>query len=143
MSAPVYNLAGELVATGFDDIWDGSISAAITSYQTGAQPSDLVFAWTGSNSQGYAAQGFAATEDEPLGTPEDLAAMGMPGETNRGWITEYSTTSSNNWHMYALSSVITVPNSETTPEPASVITWAFIGTVGCVGTWWNRRRKAG
>ena len=29
------------------------------------------------------------------------------------------------------------------PEPASVITWTLLGVVGCIATWWNRRRKAG
>ena len=28
------------------------------------------------------------------------------------------------------------------PEPASVITWTLLGVVGCIATWWNRRRKA-
>ena len=28
------------------------------------------------------------------------------------------------------------------PEPASVITWMLLGIVGCISTWWNRRRKA-
>ena len=28
------------------------------------------------------------------------------------------------------------------PEPASVITWTLLGIVGCIGMWWNRRRKA-
>ena len=29
------------------------------------------------------------------------------------------------------------------PEPASMITWTLLGIVGCIATWWNRRRKAG
>ena len=29
------------------------------------------------------------------------------------------------------------------PEPASMITWTLLGVVGCIATWWKRRRRAG
>ena len=29
------------------------------------------------------------------------------------------------------------------PEPASMITWTLLGVVGCIATWWKRRRKTG
>ena len=36
---------------------------------------------------------------------------------------------------------ISSPETEPIPEPASVITWTLLVIVGCIGTWWNRRRS--
>ena len=38
---------------------------------------------------------------------------------------------------------ITRSDPDPIPEPASVITWTLLGVVGCVATWWRRRRRAG
>ena len=32
------------------------------------------------------------------------------------------------------------PDPDPIPEPASVITWTLLGVVGCIATWWKRRR---
>ena len=43
------------------------------------------------------------------------------------------------------SSALTITRSDPDPipEPASVITWTLLGVVGCIATWWRRRRRAG
>ena len=38
---------------------------------------------------------------------------------------------------------ITRSDPDPIPEPASVITWTLLGVVGCIATWWKRRRKTG
>ena len=38
---------------------------------------------------------------------------------------------------------ITRSDPDPIPEPASVITWTLLGVVGCIATWWRRRRRAG
>ena len=38
---------------------------------------------------------------------------------------------------------ITRSDADPIPEPASVITWTLLGVVGCIATWWKRRRKTG
>ena len=43
----------------------------------------------------------------------------------------------------ANSLTITRSDPDPIPEPASVITWTLLGVVGCIATWWKRRRKAG
>ena len=35
---------------------------------------------------------------------------------------------------------ITRSDPDPIPEPASVITWTLLGIVGCIATWWKRRR---
>ena len=35
---------------------------------------------------------------------------------------------------------ITRSDPDPIPEPASVITWTLLGVVGCIATWWKRRR---
>ena len=41
---------------------------------------------------------------------------------------------------YTSSLTITRSNPDPIPEPASVITWTLLGVVGCIATWWKRRR---
>ena len=38
---------------------------------------------------------------------------------------------------------VTRSDPDPIPEPASVITWTLLGVVGCIATWWRRRRRAG
>ena len=144
VSAPVYNFNGELVANGSADLWDGSLSARINYDQTGTELGGH-HVWTGSTSSGEAWAGFE------LGAGDNAASGGSGRDSNGKWIAlknTFSSTGSNS--IYALSSVITVPGSEpepdpvpptTVPEPASVVAWSLLGVIGCIGTWWNRRRK--
>ena len=41
---------------------------------------------------------------------------------------------------YTSSLTITRSDPDPIPEPASVITWTLLGVVGCIATWWKRRR---
>ena len=45
--------------------------------------------------------------------------------------------------IVADSLTITRSDPDPIPEPASVITWTLLGVVGCIATWWKRRRRAG
>lgn len=131
----VYNLDGQRIATGFTDMWDGSIEHPIG--QDGIGPA---MAWTGTQSSGHASD--SPLGQDQYGSSDDYDATGGdPGGTGF-WVDGQLLYQIYQKPLYGLSSVITVPDAAPVPEPASVITWALLGTVGCIGTWWNRRRKA-
>lgn len=108
VSAPVYRLDGELVATGFDDLWDGSLQAPIEITQNltvvpGAQQ-NLVF--TGSTSEGLVDPRY------PLGKGSESARTGRAAQIGAGWISgpdsERRNPTRRSFRMYAMSELITV-----------------------------------
>ncbi|MEO1994911.1 MAG: hypothetical protein ABGZ17_06510, partial [Planctomycetaceae bacterium] len=130
---PIYNLAGLRVADDFDDLWDASIQNSIARDENGGYVNRYV--WTGTQSDGTAAA-------SPLGTAQPRLGSSAFTDGDR-WIN--SSTYQNYFgdiRLYGMSDTLMIPFSEPVPEPASVITWTLLGIVGCVGTWWNRRRKA-
>ncbi|MDG2380969.1 MAG: hypothetical protein P8N76_04795 [Pirellulaceae bacterium] len=136
---PIFNLAGQRIADGNADLWDGSIQNSLLATVRGVEffpptPS----AWTGTTAAGISA-------DNHLGKSPD-AMLGLMTSTDASWISDVSwnSTVSDAYALYGLSDILTIssPEPDPIPEPASVITWTLLGIVGCVGTWWNRRRKA-
>ena len=131
----IYNLAGERVANNYSDFWDGSIQTAIKYDESGAAVGGADAIWTGSTTAGETAYG--------LGT--DVIYGSTYGAANGSsdiWIDYETTQTDDPGRLYGMSDIFTVPSSDPIPEPASVISWTLLGIVGCVGTWWNRRRKA-
>lgn len=112
VDAPVYNLDGERIAERFVDMWDGYIEHSI-----GQDGITMSMVWTGAQSSGHAS-------DYPLGQPAFSDTVGGdPGETDMGdWLDGQLAPQNIDNALYGLSSVITVPDSEPVPEPASVIT---------------------
>jgi hypothetical protein len=78
VTAPVYNLNGELVATGYADLWDGSIVNPISHDENGVQ---IVGAtpWTGATSNGTRPGGAGW-----LGSYK--THVGNTSDTDSGWI---------------------------------------------------------
>jgi len=131
---PIYNLAGQLVAEDYDDLWDGSILNSIHIDENGSSSYQVV--WTGTGMAG------AAIPDHFMGSG-GKAINGSPYYKHDDWVSAGDTFGVGSFlRMYGMSSVLTVP-TESVPEPASVITWTLLGVVGCIATWWKRRRKAG
>jgi methionine-rich copper-binding protein CopC len=112
VSAPVYRLDGQRVATGYADIWDGSIENTINLTQNlttvpGAQ-SELT--WSGSTSAGVAHGTY------PLGNGTESALTGRASGSGGGWIagsTAERRGPGTSLRMYALSERITI---ETPPD---------------------------
>ena len=107
VEAPVYRLDGLRVATGYADLWNGSIANPIQITQNltvvpGAQ-SELT--WSGSTSAGEAHGTY------PLGNGANSALTGRAGSTGGGWIAGGAHERrgvSSSLRMYALSEKITV-----------------------------------
>jgi len=127
VSAPVYRLDLTQVATGYGDIWDGTIANPINIAETGAVRS--VEVWTGSDSSGNG--------EYPLGAHPYGVKTGQGDETNHWWINNDEFYYSLRYmadcrSLYALSEELTI-----TPEPATL---ALLG-LGGLGMLLSRKRK--
>ncbi len=151
VSAPVYRTDGELVATGFDDLWDGMIESPIKWNENGLEQDTAGalgvnrFVWTGSNADG-------TVSNRPLGNPgsnlNNFSIRNGNAEVGGGVIGPFGGTA--DWiqnsdafrrgpeveaRVYGLSEVITV---QVIPEPASVALWSLLG-LGLAGFGRHRR----
>jgi hypothetical protein len=105
----VYTLNNVEVASS--GLYGGTLLSPIDVDQNGNILSDVV--WTGSNTAGTAAGGI-----NDLG--QDFTEIGESGLSTGSWIADHNGTESDNaLSLYALSSVLTVPSSTSTPEPAT------------------------
>ena len=140
---PIYNLIGERVADGYGDLWDGSIQSPIQYNEDGDKEIHPVLTGTHHTGIIWSAQYYT-----------NFGYTFNDNYLDERWINFADRyTHSDFWDddgdtggpkMYGMSEVLTVQeSSEVIPEPASVITWMLLGIVGCISTWWNRRRKAG
>lgn len=110
VSAPVYRVDGFLVATGFEDMWDGTLNTAISYDQFGDTASgDAVrqFPWTGSASDGTV----AAFGGGGLGSSPGYVMRGNAMLSYDKWITDNRFSASVTLGpLYALSGVLQVPH---------------------------------
>lgn len=112
-SGLVYALDGEEVASGSATLYSGTLLSPIDFDQNG----DLLLTntWTGSTAAGTAAGGI-----NDLG--QTFPEFGDTEVTTGSWISGANGVESDNAvNLYALSSVITVPSSSTTPEPGTIV----------------------
>ena len=109
---PVYNMNLELVATGFADMWDGTLT------------NDLAFdAWTGTVIDG------TADPDALLGHVGGFAWCGRPTFTDPQWTNFLKPTTAMELGVFAL--------SEELPEPTSLA----LAALGGLGAFWRPRRR--
>jgi PEP-CTERM motif len=120
---PIYNLADGAVASSNADLWDGSLSAAITYTETGAYLPYL--AWTGSYYDGQKWPGLSAGEAN--------GRLGHADRVDTAWMQfSYGLTNQVLAQVYAMSDVLTV-----VPEP-SVMVLACLAVAGLAVS--SRRR---
>ena len=112
VSAPVYRLDGVQVATGYGDMWNGSIANPIniTELKTTTTWSDV---WTGTNSDGT-----ARTPNNELQYQNGASwtGDGNPNSAGTAWISAGLAFSATSYPMYALSEELAIP----VPEPAGL-----------------------
>lgn len=113
---PVYDLAGNRIADGHFDLWDGNLQSPLRIDETGAVRSDQR-AWTG-------------TRDEGTAFPSHFLGSGSPvvGDPNSlgSWLTSTLISQSNERPLYALSGVLTAGQVSAVPEPSSFIAFGFV-----------------
>lgn len=110
VSAPVYRMDGTLIASGFTDIWDDSLSSPININEFGDQLADEPV-WTGSTFDGFKSVFLGGALKYYFG--EGTVRFGSPTSTGKGWIDNGFVVPSNSFHLYALSQPITVPEPST------------------------------
>lgn len=102
---PIYNLAGQLVATGATDLWDGTIANPIGWNQYGASYSGTVF--TGTTFDGSGSSFGLGSPSVTTGSSSLVVAFWISGPTSPSTLTH---------PFYAISGTLTVP----TPEPSAL-----------------------
>ena len=125
--APIYDLAGGIIANSNLDLWDGTIDAPINHFSDGsAFPGSSVSAvWTGTQIDG-------TRGSNSLGQP--IPTRGLAGTADNQWVTESTKPSDLSAKLYAMSDVLTV-----VPEPSSFAI-AALGLIGLVA--WRRRNAS-
>ncbi|GJL51487.1 PEP-CTERM sorting domain-containing protein [Candidatus Nitrospira salsa] len=128
VSTLVYNLGGALVATGFADMWDGSLLAPINFNEFGNSNARAI--WTGSRTDG------TQSISNVLGDPSSSSTLGIEGLSNALWIDRGSFPSSGPRPFYALSEPISVAHAPV-PVPSSILLFGS-GLMGLIGwRWWK------
>lgn len=114
VTGPVYNLAGELVATGSADMFDGNLLAPILYNQFGAAHSTGVWTGTEFDGQGVGEGVFALT----LGAQQSLATFGSSSATGTEWLLLSFASTFDLRSIYGISGPLTVPTA--VPEPSTL-----------------------
>ena len=128
VNTKVFNMGGELLATGYADFWDGnhSVGVGIDYNEYGIGKNTNV--WTGSNTDGTGAG------INVLGNA--AAVWGESTLSSSAWITRGTQSTAVSYSLYALSEALTAP----VPEPGI---WAMLlAGLGLVGVRARRQRQA-
>jgi hypothetical protein len=106
---PIYRLNGNLLATNYADLWDGSIALPLIIDETGAGQSGVANVWTGTTTSGI------AHATRPLGSTGALSGDMTNAAAN--WIALGAAgLSTQLFRVYAISGPITY---EVVPEPST------------------------
>jgi hypothetical protein len=111
VSAKVFNMNSELVATGFADFWDGSHTTGVGIDYNENSVGTNFNVWTGTLANG------ASAGSNALGNP--VAMWGESTFGSSGWVSHGTQNTTVNYRLYALSEPLTAP----IPEPQ---TWALL-----------------
>ena len=111
-NTPVYNMRLQLVASGFNDFWDGSHQAVLgvnergysTAYYPYSYSRTYPDAWTGSHPDGTRATG------QTIGS--DMIRIGKSGATDERWISGGTISQAGNGRWYVLSEELTVGDEQ-------------------------------
>ena len=101
---PIYRLDGAMIASSYDDLWDGSIENPLYVAQDGTVLATCCGTWTGTSTSGTGVTG------NELGAGPAVVD-GAPNGTGANWIQTGPFGASNLQYLYAISDVLTVPGT--------------------------------
>ncbi|MHB0960151.1 MAG: PEP-CTERM sorting domain-containing protein [Pirellulaceae bacterium] len=138
----IYNSVGLKVADNGADMLDGTLDSAVQYDQHGTSVA-TGYVWTGSLSNGEAANNYEVGSAQYVGAPA-ATIIGAAAATDTSWIqvgalqrnvTYFSPNLELPFRVYGMSDVLTV-----VPEPATFVMWSlFAGVAGLV--FWRKGRK--
>jgi len=135
---PIYQLNDTKIADHYDDLWDASIDAPISVYETGLEILNTTDAWTGSDAFGqiFSARWLGTNN----GTFDSMYGLAGNGINTNGWFSVTSNPQEYEKSLFGLSGVLTVPNSadfngDNLVNGIDFLTWQEnLGTVGPLAT---------
>lgn len=127
---PIYNLADNILATSYADLWDGSLANSVSYEMDGLLTTDF-YVWSGTANNGATAGGLGSGT-----SPSFFSIAGRPNQSSGSWIYNANDTQTNSWPVYAISPVLTV---SAVPEPS---TYAFLSMGVMVAFLMLKRRIA-
>jgi len=125
LTTAIYNTAGDLVATGNPDLFDGILESPIRWDQSGNEPA-FTIVWTGTDTSGGGLN--------PLGGFGPR--LGQSNRRNFRWTSFINTDGSEEHPFYAISGELTVPSE--VPEPGTL---TMLGA-GATLLWVLKRRRS-
>ena len=140
VTAPLYTMHGDLIATSAADLWDGTIAHAIDYSESGAYlpgGGGSFGAWTATLSNGR--------KDYRFFFGDSWVIFGT-NATDFTWVQNYiDTAGDRDRALYAISDPITAPdtNPAAVPEPSAIVlVGGLLSTLGPILAWRRRQRKA-
>lgn len=127
-NVPIYNQHGDLLATGFADLWDGALVATNSVLYDENNIETITLVWTGTFSNGAGYTNFT------LGSANNFSIYGNSNNYNT-WETNASGNANQSFSIYGLSQELT---ADVVPLPATV--WLFGSALAGLG--WLRRKPS-
>lgn len=131
---PIYRLDGAMIASSYDDLWDGSIQNPLYVAQDGTVLDTCCGTWTGTSTAGIAVPG------NELGAGPAVVD-GAPNGTGANWIQTGPFGASNLQYLYAISDVLTMlgpgdldPLEDIGPDGTPVTTRTIGGVAVTIST---------
>jgi len=118
VAGQVFNLAAEVVATSFIDMWDETLQNAICFDEFGISCSGSVggdrFVWSGTSFDGSATGAALGNNNNPI---NPFSGFGLRTVDTSSWIRTSSNALINTHHLYALSEVLDYTGTPVSPIP--------------------------
>ena len=130
---PIYLISGERVADGYGDLWDGTIQTAIDTTPTDTTITGGV--WTGTLVNGGIDTFNTLGNDTGPNSRQGFAQF-----QNSIWVNDFLAGNATSNPLYGMSSVLSVPQAQSTPEPGSLLGFITLGGL-MLGSAVRRARK--